>query len=274
MPTTINGIPFHTVIIGDTALPHIVFLHGFLGSCSDWLPITRDLQNDYCCIMVDLPGHGSANLLETIPPGDYFVQTVDALAELLRESTSTPCLLVGYSMGGRIALALLLRHPQLFSKAIIVSASPGLKTEKEQIARQEHDEKVARKIERNFAGFLEAWYDQPLFSTLKHHPIFKEVESERKINDPANLALALRLLGTGRQPSFWDDLARNNTAVSFFTGEKDERYVEIGRQMVKLTPASDLEIFPHCGHTLHLENRELFLDRLRFFFNKQEQTKL
>ncbi len=275
MPTIINGIPFNIATIGDPVLPRIVFLHGFLGSGSDWLPITRDLQNDYCCVMIDLPGHGSANLLESAMSAEsFFVATLDALADLLRESVLPPCSLVGYSMGGRIALALLLRHPDLFSKAIIISASPGLKTEKERIDRQEHDEKVARKIERNFAGFLEAWYDQPLFSTLKHHPIFKEVERERTINDPANLALALRLLGTGLQPSFWDNLAQNSVPISFFVGEKDERYVEIGHQMVKLTPASDLEIFPHCGHTLHLENRELFLDRLRFFFNKQEQTKL
>ena len=274
MPTTINGIPLHTVTFGNPSLPHIVFLHGFLGSGSDWLPVTRELQNDYCCLMVDLPGHGSANLLQTQPADDFFIQTVDALADLLRQSAAPPCSLVGYSMGGRIALALLLRHPELFSKAVIISASPGLKTEKERIDRQEHDEKVARKIERSFDSFIEAWYEQPLFATLKSHPIFKEVESERKINDPQNLALALRLLGTGRQPSFWEALKNNSVPVSFFTGEKDERYVEIGHQMVKLCPESDLEIFPHCGHTLQLENRDLFLERLRFFFNKQEEKKL
>jgi 2-succinyl-6-hydroxy-2,4-cyclohexadiene-1-carboxylate synthase len=271
MPTTINGIPFHIATIGNPSLPRILFLHGFLGSGSDWLPVTRELQNDYCCMMVDLPAHGSANLLQTQPPDDFFIQTVDALAALLRQSASPPCSLVGYSMGGRIALALLLRHAELFSKAVIISASPGLKTEKERIDREEHDEKVARKIERNFDGFIEAWYEQPLFATLKSHPIFKEIESERKINDPQNLALALRLLGTGQQPSLWEALKNNRVPVSFFAGEKDERYVEIGHQMVKLTPESDLEIFPHCGHTLHLENRDLFLDRLKNFFNRQEK---
>jgi 2-succinyl-6-hydroxy-2,4-cyclohexadiene-1-carboxylate synthase len=271
MPTTINGIPLHTVTIGNPSLPRIVFLHGFLGSGSDWLPVTRELQNNYCCLMVDLPGHGSANILQTQPPENFFIQTVDALAALLRQSASPPCSLVGYSMGGRIALALLLRHAELFSKAVIISASPGLKTEKERIDRQEHDEKVARKIERSFDSFVEAWYEQPLFATLKSHPIFKEVESERKINDPQNLALALRLLGTGGQPSLWEKLKNNRVPVSFFAGEKDERYVEIGHQMVKLCPESDLEIFPHCGHTLQLENRDLFLERLKNFFNQQEK---
>ncbi len=271
MQRSIQGVPFHILTVGNISLPRIIFLHGFLGSGSDWLPMARQLSQDYCCMMVDLPGHGKASFEENPPNDGFFEQTVDALAELLKESASPKSYLVGYSMGGRLALALLLRYQELFTKTIIVSASPGLMTIEEQIKRQEHDEKVARKIERNFDGFITAWYDQPLFSTLKHHSIFKEVESERKINDPRNLALALRVLGTGRQGSQWEALQHNRVPVRLFAGEKDERYVEIGRQMVKLCPGSDLDIFPHCGHTLQLENKELFLDRLKFFFNQQEE---
>jgi len=274
MQRTIQAIPLHTVTIGAKTQPSIIFLHGFLGSGGDWFPVARELCDDYCCVMVDLPGHGKA-IFREIPQSDgFFEQTVDALAELLRQSVCPPSYLVGYSMGGRIALALLLRHPELFIKAVIVSASPGLRTEKEQIDRQEHDEKIARKIEHNFEGFIKTWYDQSLFSTLKNHPLFKAVESKRQINDPRNLALALRVLGTGGQPSQWETLQYNKVPVRFFVGEKDERYVEIGRQMVKLCSSSDLEIFPHCGHTLQIENTELFLDRLRLFFNQQEEKQL
>ena len=268
------SVPLHIQTIGKSSLPRIIFLHGFLGSGSDWLPMVRQLSDKYCCMMVDLPGHGKACFEENPQNDGFFEQTVDALAELLQDSASPQNYLVGYSMGGRLALALLLRYQELFTKAVIISASPGLRTKQEQIERQEHDEKIARKIERNFEGFIKAWYDQPLFSTLKQHPVFSEVESERKINDPRNLALALRLLGTGRQHSQWEALQHNSVPVRFFAGEKDERYVEIGRQMVKLCPGSDLEIFPHCGHTLQLENKELFLDRLRFFFNQQEEKHL
>ena len=271
MPTTIRGIPLHVTPIGNASLPRIIFLHGFLGSGSDWLPIARELQENYCCVMIDLPGHGEALFHQPVNPDGFFEQTVEALAELVRKTASPPCFLVGYSMGGRIALALLLRHPDLFAKAVIVSASPGLRTEKERTQRCESDEGVARKIEINFEGFIKFWYEQPLFSTLKSHPLFKETESRRKINDPHSLATALRVLGTGRQPSFWELLKENSVPISFFAGEKDERYVEIGRQMVKLCTCSVLEFFALCGHTLQLENRELFLDRLQFFFNQQEK---
>ncbi len=273
MPFNSQQSPLHLTTIGNPSLPRIVFLHGFLGSGSDWLPIARQLQDEYCSLMIDLPGHGESDIEANGNPDLFFTATVDALAmELSRSAAPEPCFLVGYSMGGRIALSLLLRHPELFEKAIIVSASPGLRTEEERRSRRESDEGIARKIERNFEGFITAWYEQPLFATLKNHPIFKEVESERKINSPENLALALRLLGTGQQPSAWDELQKNRVPIQFFAGEKDLKFVEIGRQMVNLFTESTLEIFPGCGHTLHLENRELFLDRLTQFFNKHQQS--
>ena len=265
--------PLNTESVRDSSLPRIVFLHGFLGSGSDWVPIARQLENDYCCILVDLPGHGESDIEASGNPDLFFTETVDALAmELTRSAAPEPSFLVGYSMGGRIALSLALRYPELFEKAIIVSASPGLRTEEERLSRRESDEGIARKIEKNFEGFIQAWYEQPLFATLKNHQIFKEVESERKINNPANLASALRLLGTGRQPSLWDELKKNSVPIQFFAGEKDLKFVEIGRQMVNLCTESTLEIFPGCGHTLHLENRELFLDRLTQFFNKHQPS--
>ena len=263
-------IPLHLTTIGNASLPRIIFLHGFLGSGSDWLPIARELQDEYCTLMIDLPGHGNAAFTETPQTEGFFERTVDSLAELVRKTASLPCLLVGYSMGGRIALSLLLHHPDLFKKAIILSASPGLATQQERLSRRESDEGIARKIERNFEGFIQAWYEQPLFASLKSHPIFKEVESERKINNPSNLALALRLLGTGQQPSVWEELQKNKAPIQFFAGEKDLKFVEIGHQMVNLCPDSSLELFAECGHTLHFENRELFLDRLRKFFNKHQ----
>jgi 2-succinyl-6-hydroxy-2,4-cyclohexadiene-1-carboxylate synthase len=272
MATSSPGIPLRFTTVGNPAKPRIVFLHGFLGSGSDWLPFARKLEHRFCSILVDLPGHGEAGIPADGNPELFFMQTVDALALELHRSATPPCFIAGYSMGGRIGLTLALRHPELFAKAIIVSASPGLRTEEERISRRQSDEGIARKIERNFAGFIEAWYDQPLFATLKTHPLFREIEAKRKQSSPGNLALALRLLGTGFQPSMWDKLPENRIPMLFVVGEKDLKFVEIGRQMVNLCPCSGLEIVPDCGHTLHFENQELFLDRLKTFFNKHQPS--
>jgi 2-succinyl-6-hydroxy-2,4-cyclohexadiene-1-carboxylate synthase len=249
----------HLTTVGDPALPKIVFLHGFLGSGSDWLPFARKLEDRFCSILVDLPGHGEAGIPDEAETDGFFMQTVDALVGEIRSLSAEPCVLVGYSMGGRIGLALALRFPELFSKAVIVSSSPGLRTEEERAARRKSDEGVARKIERNFEGFIEFWYDQPLFSTLKSHALFREVEALRKQGSPENLARALRLLGTGNQPSFWDELPGNRLPMLFCVGEKDAKYVEIGHRMAAVCPKSRVELFEGCGHTLHIEEPERFL---------------
>ncbi|NTW82672.1 MAG: 2-succinyl-6-hydroxy-2,4-cyclohexadiene-1-carboxylate synthase [Chlorobiaceae bacterium] len=262
---------FHIMPIGNLSRSKILFLHGFLGSGSDWIPVAEQLEPEYCSMLMDLPGHGETVISAEEDPETFFSVTVDAIADELNRKGYAPCYLAGYSMGGRIALALLLRYPELFEKAVIVSASPGLATAEERSERKSNDEGIARKIERNFDDFIEAWYDQPLFATLKIHPLFREIESRRKQSSPKALAASLRLLGSGCQPSFWHDLKENRVPVRFFVGEKDVKFVEIGRQMVNLCPYSALEYFPGCGHTLHFENRELFIDRMKEFFNTHKK---
>ena len=256
--------------MGDPSLPGIVFLHGFLGNGNDWLPIARMLGKEYRSILVDLPGHGKSGIHKTADAERFFMQTVDALACMVRKDAGGLCDLVGYSMGGRIALALVLRYPELFTRAVIVSSSPGLRTEEERRKRRQHDADLAAGLERDPNGFLERWYRLPLFETLTMHPAFPEILEARRNNDPCGLAASLRLLGTGSQPSLWDELAGNRLPILFCAGEKDAKFVEIGRQMVNLCPGSTLEIFPGCGHTLHVEERARFVERLALFINKHQ----
>ncbi|NTW54549.1 MAG: 2-succinyl-6-hydroxy-2,4-cyclohexadiene-1-carboxylate synthase [Chlorobaculum sp.] len=260
-----TNIPLHLTTVGDPALPKIVFMHGFLGSGSDWLSFARKLADRYCSILVDLPGHGEAEIPAVAEADGFFMRTVEKLAAEIRRINAEPCVLVGYSMGGRLGLALALHYPELFSKAVIVSSSPGLRTEEERSARRKSDEGVARKIERNFEGFIEFWYDQPLFATLKSHALFREVEAQRKQGSPEQLAHALRLLGTGNQPSFWDELPGNRLPILFCIGEKDTKYVEIGHRIVDVCPNATLEFFEGCGHTLHIEEPERFIGSVERF---------
>jgi 2-succinyl-6-hydroxy-2,4-cyclohexadiene-1-carboxylate synthase len=272
MNATAPDIPFRFTTVGDPLLPKIIFLHGFLGSANDWLPVANLLEGAFCSLLVDLPGHGGAGLPDDVEPEGFFERTVEALAAELRKRTGGPCFLVGYSMGGRIGLCLALRHPELFTGAVIVSSSPGLRTEEERRQRRQHDADQAAELEADPQGFLERWYRLPLFETLAAHPSFPEILESRRIGNPRALAAALRLLGTGNQPQLWDDLPANRMPMLFCVGEKDAKFVEIGRQMVNLCPCSRLEIFEDCGHTLHVENRIGFIDRLTFFINKHQTS--
>ena len=265
-----------SVLAGDNrALPPLVLLHGFLGSGEEWLDIAAALSDRFMPVLVDLPGHGLSIVGEDAGPDAFFSDTVDAVASVVRwfltetEAAGGRAFLAGYSMGGRIALMLALRFPELFAAGVIVSASPGLASTGERERRRWHDGQVALKIERHFGSFLEGWYAQPLFATLKAHPRFASVVAQRRVNEPHQVARALQLLGPGWQPPQWELLRSNRIPLCFFIGEKDERYVEIGRQMVTFTPDAHLELFAGCGHALHIESEALFVERLREFFNQQ-----
>ncbi|MBM3163615.1 MAG: alpha/beta fold hydrolase [Chlorobi bacterium] len=212
---------FHFRTVGFRSNPGLVLLHGFLGSSEEWLPVSEVLEKSFYCMIPDLPGHG-----KTPAANASFECQMDALARAIEQLQPAPSFLAGYSMGGRMALFLALRYPHLFRKAVIVSASPGLVSAEERRLRRENDERIARQIEKDFNAFLSRWYDLPLFSELKRHPSFEAVLSARKKNRPEQLALALRTLGTGKQPSLWDELKTCRHSLAVFAGEKDGKYLE------------------------------------------------
>ncbi len=259
---------YHIGITGSRSLPAIVFLHGFLGSGNDWLACATSLGNRFCSVLPDLPGHGRTT--DIIPGPHPFEAITDELACVVGSLPFQQVHLVGYSMGGRLTLALMLTRPELIKSATIISSSPGLKDEGSRIERAKRDDQLAIRIREDFPRFLDDWYSMPMFAPLKESPAFPALIEARLKNNPENLGSSLQDLSTGRQPSYWEKLRNNRIPVRFFAGEKDTKYVEIGRQMVNLCPCSGLEIFPGCGHTLHIENRGLFLQRLLYFLNTQE----
>lgn len=259
--TPSTGYSVHSC--GNSTNPGILLLHGFLGSGADWQFHAEQLRGSYCCFMPDLPGHGTSPAPD--PTRDTFETVCNSLSELSDILHPEPLHLVGYSMGGRLALYLALRYPERFRSILLISSSPGLKTPEERALRRESDEKLSADITRDFEVFLDKWYNLPLFSPLKNHPLFPSILEQRRKNNPAGLAASLRILGTGHQPSLWGRLTENRLPATFFAGEKDLKYVEIGRQMVNLSFCPEMVVFPGCGHTLHTENRQLFLEHMLAF---------
>lgn len=180
----------HNLKEGD-GLP-LVFLHGFLGTSSDWEPLCSYLPP--CpCIGFDLPGHGHSPFQENF--------TID----LPRFH------LIGYSMGGRIAAQYAAQHPEQVASLTIMSAHPGLKTEQERRARWQQDQKWAQMLlERPIDEFLSLWYSQPIFQSFK-----PDLKKRRQQNIPA-LAKALLHYSLAKQPL----LDLKNVLV----GERDEKF--------------------------------------------------
>ncbi|NTV26579.1 MAG: 2-succinyl-6-hydroxy-2,4-cyclohexadiene-1-carboxylate synthase [Chlorobiaceae bacterium] len=266
MSTTSSGHTHRVLTLGDPANPGILFLHGFLGSGRDWLPVAQRLADRFHCLLPDMPGHGDNRQCIKTGATSFHHAALELLCSV-EPLHSGPLHLVGYSMGGRMGLYLTLRFSEWFVSSTIVSASPGLRTGEERRQRQSSDDALAKDLERDFGAFLDRWYNLPLFATLKADPSFGEVLAARRSGDPKALAACLRALGTGNQPQLWDELSGNRVPILFCAGEKDAKFVEIGRQMVNLCPVSALEIFPGGGHTLHVEERARFIERLTVFIN-------
>ncbi|MBD1864084.1 MULTISPECIES: 2-succinyl-6-hydroxy-2,4-cyclohexadiene-1-carboxylate synthase [Trichocoleus] len=263
--TTLGNYHWHYSLQGDPSQPLVLFLHGFLGDCHDFDSVISLLANQFCCLAVDLPGHGKTKVRGGNEP--YAMpQTAQGLVQLLEQLEISPCSLVGYSMGGRLALYLALNFPQFFHRVGLESASPGLKTAAERSQRRDHDARLAEQLEtENFSDFLRRWYDQPLFTSLKQHPDFEQIVERRLDNHPQELAQSLRYLSTGRQPSLWERLPENQLPLLLLVGEQDTKFRAINTEMANLCPKTTLSILPNCGHNIHWENPHRFAQQLRQF---------
>ncbi|HIK10873.1 MAG TPA: 2-succinyl-6-hydroxy-2,4-cyclohexadiene-1-carboxylate synthase [Oscillatoriaceae cyanobacterium M33_DOE_052] len=253
-------------LTGSPNQPVIMFLHGFMGNSQDWENIISPLANKYRCLTLDLPGHGHSKT--TGGDSAYTIShTAHSLIQLLDMLNINKCFLVGYSMGGRLALYTLLQYQGRFQKAILESASPGLKTPQEQSQRRQQDAHLAQQLETgDFSEFVSKWYQQPLFATLQNHPQSDQIIQKRLQNNPQELAKSLRMMGTGQQPSLWDKLQHNHIPILLLAGEQDSKFIAINTEIAATCPAAQLEIIPQAGHNIHLENLPVYLQQLIIFF--------
>ena len=241
----------------------MLFLHGFLGRSDDFAPLIEILSDDFCCLSVDLPGHGETGV--QAHDTDYGMEQIGgSLIELLVQLEHQPCYAVGYSMGGRLALYLTCRFPQYFTGVLLESASPGLRTEAERRKRQEADAVLAKTIETSsWPTFVRQWYAQPLFKALARHPHFEMLLQTRYQNRPSELARSLQGMGTGVQPSLWDELEALKLPVTLVAGALDYKFVALNQAMAACCPAAQLRIMPDCGHIAHFEDLDAFVALLR-----------
>ena len=265
---------FHYRFSGNSNKPLILFLHGFMGNSHEFDEIVNLLADDFNCLSIDLPGHGKTKVLND----DCYTmaKTADALINLLDnlldELKVKKCFLIGYSMGGRLALYLMLNFHQYFLKVILESASPGLLTEGEKVERKKRDEQIARKLERSiennqFRSFLDNWYKQSIFGNIKNHPQFDQMIKNRLQNNLVELAKSLRLMGTGVQPSLWNHLQQNQIPLLLIVGEKDCKFIDLNKRMVEVNQFCELKIIKNAAHNIHLENTAAFLENIQVFFN-------
>ncbi len=250
---------------GDKNHPAVLFLHGFMGNGGSWNEIIDTLQKNFFCITIDLPGHGqSLNVDESHYKMPECAKIIIKIIDKLKIDKFS---LVGYSMGGRLGFFIALNYPEYIKRAVLESASPGLKTEREKIERQHSDGLLALELERSpLADFVGKWYAQPLFKPLrKNKKRFQELLQKRLVNAPRGLAGSLRFTGLGAQPSLWENLKEIKCPTLLIVGELDTKFQEIANKMSAESTKMKIRSMNDAGHNVHFEQPAEYAKTLKKF---------
>ena len=210
----------------------LLLLHGFTQTGASWDGVSRALAGRYRALAPDLgagPWEAELDRLSALAPEEF--------------------VLAGYSMGGRLALALALRHPERVRALVLVSASPGLADGQERAARRAADEALAVRIEViGVEAFAREWAAQSLF-TGQSEAVAALAHADRLRRSAAEHAAQLRGLGTGVMPPLWDRLGELVMPVTLVVGERDTKFRAIAERM----PVGEVVVVPGAGHAVALE---------------------
>ncbi len=268
----VDQVTYNVEIAGKKGSPAIILLHGFTGDHTTWKNLSNTLKPTFQVVSVDLLGHGKTDSPDQSDRYRMENATRDIihLMDLLQIDNAH---LLGYSMGGRLALGTATRYPDRFKTLILESASPGLKTEQEKIARRQSDEFLATRIlEHGVENFVNYWEDIPLFQSQKKlsADIQKQVRLQRLQNDPNGLANSLKGFGTGSQPSCWHKLQELDIPVLLICGKLDEKFCKIADEMNRLFPKSKTVEVKEVGHAIHVEEPDKFDTIVKKFLIEQD----
>lgn len=240
---------------GSVQSPLVLALHGFTGSGLDFQPLVDHLGCEV--VAPDLLGHGRSAAPKELDPYKLGarLERLAALVQGLRE----PPVLLGYSMGGRIALQLAVRFPHLFEGLVLVGASPGIREPAAARLRRQQDEELAQRIEREGVGpFVEFWRQRPVIRSQERiaAPHRQAMRDRKLLNQAHGLAQTLRAIGTGHMSSVWDQLPHLDLPVLLVTGKDDPVFSDTAESMDALLVRSRAVVVEQAGHCVHLEQPE------------------
>ena len=238
--------------------PPVTLLHGFTQSGRSWHEVISLMPGGWKWIVPDLRGHGETR---TKPGAPCTMGACTADLEALWDHLGIERThLVGYSMGGRLALHVAARRPRRILSLLTIGAHAGLDDEARE-GRRRGDEALAQRIEtEGLEAFVNYWSSLPLFAGLERRgPSFvAQVRVERMSNHVTGLADSLRGMGAGVMEPMWDALTAVPFRCTFVAGQLDHGYVASARRLAATVPDGRVEVVLRAGHAVHQERPEAF----------------
>lgn len=235
---------------GDPTGPTLALVHGFAQDRRCLGPLGSSFGDRWRLLRPDAPGHGGS--------WRHASADLERGAELLAGTTG-PCVLVGYSMGGRLALVTALQRPDVVRALVLIGATAGIEDDDDRAARRQRDAALADRLDTiGVEAFVEEWLAAPLFAGL---PDWARFDEQRRDNRADALAESLRHAGTGSMRPRWDELGRLRIPVLCVTGALDTVYGELAVRMVDMIGSSARhEVVADAGHAAHLEQPEATIE--------------
>jgi 2-succinyl-6-hydroxy-2,4-cyclohexadiene-1-carboxylate synthase len=263
--TNARGVDLHLLREGNGS--PVVILHGFTGSSASMAGVSSGLCDRYTTLRIDLIGHGRSDAPRKT--SDYaFERCVDQVAAVISTLATAPVHLIGYSLGGRVALGLCAQHPDSVRSATLIGARAGIAAEEARSQRVRADEELADRIERDgIEKFVDDWMSLPLFASQARLGAeqLAAARRQRLQNRPRGLANSLRGMGAGAQPALAGKLRGFTAPVRLIVGAEDAKFHELAVELARDLPRARVETIPEAGHAAHLENPAAFLEVVRDF---------
>ena len=229
---------------GQPGHPWLVFLHGFSGDCHEWLTVGQAF-GAYSRLYIDLPGHGgSANIAaNSLAEVGYLVE------KTLNSYNILKYWLVGYSLGGRVAMYFACQPREGLCGLVVEGGHPGLTDENQRLLRRHGDAAWAERFRREpLTQVFADWYQQPVFASLDAAQRAALI-ALRSRNNGGALAAMLPASSLAEQPDLREPLRAREFPFHYLCGERDGKFRAIADELSATT-----HVINHAGHNAHREN--------------------
>jgi 2-succinyl-6-hydroxy-2,4-cyclohexadiene-1-carboxylate synthase len=213
----------------------VLFIPGFMQRGDAWRPVAELLPERYPSVMLDHEENSFEGRLSEIA------------------AAGEGRLLVGYSLGGRLALRAALRDPERYLGVATIGATAGIDEPTLRTARAEADERLAAWMEAApIEDIVGVWERQPLFAD-QPEALIEAQRPGRLAQDPGALAMILRTAGQGVLEPVWHELVMLDLPLLAIAGARDEGYVRAAKRIADTAPRGRAEIVEDAGHAVQLQ---------------------
>ncbi len=272
----VRGINYHYYIHSQKPdLPYLVMLHGFMGDSGIFDHLIAVLQDFSNPVTIDLIGHGQTDAPEDSERYELSNQIED-INDLLYQLNPQGTFLLGYSMGGRLALRIALNNNLNLAGLILESTTYGIEDTAVKKDRLRSDRDNAERILNDFHTFVDKWNRNPLFAASQ--PLKEKTEQNldyiQRRQRPHGLANSLIGFGSANMPSVLHQLEDISLPTLLITGQQDVKYSTIGSEMSQQIPNCKHYILAGCGHRVHVDDPDKYANTIQKFIESQQNVRL